>query len=103
MGSVCELLATVGENQDEGERVCDVKQQDGEALEQVWEKRSEDTGGRRGGGQQGTVGGTQTDREVIGNMFMDDSLWPTRSAGSLEEVARMHETFCDFHKVFIHL
>ena len=35
-------------------------------------------------------------------MFVDDNLWPTRSAGSLEEVARMHETFCDFHKVFIH-
>ena len=71
-------------------------------LEQVWEKRDGDTGERRGGGQQGTTEGTQTDGEVIGNMFVDDSLWPTRSAGSMEEVARMHETFCDFHKVFIH-
>ena len=35
-------------------------------------------------------------------MFVDDSLWPTRSARTLEELARMHETFCNFHKVFIH-
>ena len=71
-------------------------------LEQVWEKQDGDAGERGGGGRRGTTEGTQTDGEVIGNMFVDDSLWPTRSAGSMEEVARMHETFCDFHKVFIH-
>ena len=55
-----------------------------------------------GPNQRGARKERQRVGEVIGNMFVDDSLWPTRSAGALEEVARMHETFCGFHKVFIH-
>ena len=35
-------------------------------------------------------------------MFVDDSIWPTKSAGGMQKVIRLHETFCEFHKIFIH-
>ena len=41
-------------------------------------------------------------QELLGMMFVDDSIWPTKDAESMQEAVRLHETFCDFHKVFIH-
>ena len=40
--------------------------------------------------------------EVNGIMFVDDSIWPTKNAGGMQKAVRLHETFCEFHKIFIH-
>ena len=32
----------------------------------------------------------------------DGSIWPTGSAAHMQEVIRMHETFCNFHQIYIH-
>ena len=35
-------------------------------------------------------------------MFVDDSIWPTRSAAGMQKMIRLHEQFCEFHQIFIH-
>ena len=37
--------------------------------------------------------------EVLGMMFVDDSIWPMATAGASEAVARMHQQFCAFHGI----
>ena len=40
--------------------------------------------------------------EINGMVFVDDSIWPTKNAGGMQKAIRLHETFCEFHKIFIH-
>ena len=40
--------------------------------------------------------------EVITQMFVDDSIWPTKNAAAMQKGIRLTETFCEFHKIFIH-
>ena len=54
------------------------------------------------GTKQGSKDTKQSKGEVNGMMFVDDSIWPTGSAAHMQEVIRMHETFCNFHQIYIH-
>ena len=54
----------------------------------------------------GTVGKKQKrpldeTAENIGSMFIDDCIWSADSGNNMEKMLRMHETFCDFHNIFI--
>jgi ribonuclease HI len=40
--------------------------------------------------------------EVTGMKFIDDATWTTASEAALQEMIKMHETFCEFHKVMLH-
>ena len=40
--------------------------------------------------------------ETIGKQFIDDSIWTADSGVHMQEMVRMHETFCNFHQVFLH-
>ena len=40
--------------------------------------------------------------EMIGQCFIDDSICATNTADSMQDTIRMHEKFCNFHKVMMH-
>ena len=40
--------------------------------------------------------------EMIGQCFIDDSIWATSKAEDMQTMIRMHERFCNFHKVMMH-
>jgi len=40
--------------------------------------------------------------EMIGQCFIDDSIWATNTADSMQDTIRMHEKICNFHRVMMH-
>ena len=64
---------------------------------------------RQGGEETSEQGmGKRTKREeddkaeIIGQCFIDDSIWATESGSDMQHMLRMHELFCDFHQVDLH-
>ena len=69
------------------------------------ERRAQEERGRGGGeGEGGDNTGTGEGGEgkpcrpeVIGQMFVDDSMWFAKGAVGMQRMVNMHETFCTFH------
>ena len=70
-----------------------------------WVKKEREGEGyvMKGGGGQMTVEEAWGEREwaekveVIGQMFVDDSMWFAKNEQSMQNMIDMHEAFCEFH------